>query len=162
MIAVEACVVSGATVRLICVPGLALSRLRVMPGTAPVTVLPALERLRPSTEKEALLPETIWPKLRPPPLPTEKLAALPEVLLTMASRAPLASVTTLAVTPRLSALMVLATSFRVPVPVPVEMVVTVPSGPVMVKLPAARGVLALATVPEAQEAVLARLLTTTT
>jgi hypothetical protein len=41
------------------------------------------------------------------------------------------------------------------------MVVTVPLAPVMVKLPAARGVVALATGPEAQEAVVARPLTTT-
>ena len=57
--------------------------------------------------------------------------------------------------------MVLATSFRVLVPVPVEMEVDVPVGPMMVKLPPASGVVALATVPEAQEAVLARLLTIT-
>jgi len=49
-----------------------------------------------------------------------EIVAAPEVLLTMARRAPLASVMTLAVTPRLSELMVLATSFRVLVPVPVE------------------------------------------
>src|SRR5579872_1308064 len=128
----------------------------------PVTVLLALARLRPSRENAALAPFTVWLKVRPPPLATEKLAALPEVLLTMARRAPLASVMTLAETPRLSALMVLATSVRVLVPEPVEMVVWVPLAPVMTKLPAARGVVALATVSEAQEAVLARLVTVTT
>jgi hypothetical protein len=57
--------------------------------------------------------------------------------------------------------MVLTTSLSVLVPVPVEIDV-VPLAVVMVKLPAARGVEALARVSEDQEAVVARLATCTT
>ena len=70
-----------------------------------------------------MAPVTALAKVRPPvPAVTVKLLAAPEVLLTMARREPLASVMTLAETPRLSELMVLATSSSVLVPVPVEMV----------------------------------------
>src|ERR1035441_10127908 len=148
--------------RLTLVPGLAFSRLRVMPGRAPVTVLEALAIWMPSTVRDALAPVTAEAKVRPPvPAVTVKLLAAPEVLLTIARRAPLASVITLAVTPRVSELIVPATSLRVLVPVPVEIVVVVPVGSVMVKLPAASAVVALATAPDAHEAVLARLVTTT-
>ena len=79
----------------------------------------------------------------------------------MASREPVASVITLAVTPRLSLLISLATSDRVSVP-SVVMVVEVPLPVVMVKLPAGRAVEALVNAPDVQESVVARLLTTTT
>ena len=116
----------------------------------------------PSTLIEASTPSTAWLKLRAPPVAgvTLKFPNPPDVLLTMDSREPVSSVTTDAVKPRLSPLIVLATSARVLVPVPVETVVTVPVGPVTVRLPAARSVEALATVLDDQEAVLARLLTT--
>jgi hypothetical protein len=116
----------------------------------------------PSTVSDAFVPVTICEKLKPlVPDATVKLLAAPDVLLTIASLAPVASVITLAVKPRLSLLMVLATSFKVLVPVPVEMVVVVPVASVIVKLPAGRAVVALATVAEAHEDVLAKLLTTT-
>jgi len=160
--AVVAWVMSGATVRLTFVPGLAFSRLRVTPGKAPVTVFDALTIWMPSMVRDALAPVTAGAKVSPPATgATVKLLAAPDVSLTIASLAPVASVMTLAVTPRPSLFMVLATSVRVLVPVPVDIVVVLPVGPVMVKLPAAKGAVALETVPEAQEAVLARLLTTT-
>jgi hypothetical protein len=90
-----------------------------------------------------------------------KFAALPELLETTASREPVASVTTLAVTPRLSLLIVLTTSERVCVP-SVVMVAVEPLPVVMVKLPDGNAVELLAYTPEVHDAVVARLLTTTT
>ncbi len=164
MIAVAACVVSGEILRLTSVPVLALSRLSVTPGMAPVTVLVALEIANPLTVSEAFEPATACVKPSPVELPEEetvKLAALPDVLATIASRDPVASVTTLAVTPKSSPLIWLATSFRLSVP-SVVMVVVVPLAAVMVKLPAGNAAVGSATVFEAHDAVVARLLTTTT
>ena len=90
-----------------------------------------------------------------------KFDAAPELLATRASREPVASVITLAVTPRLSELIWLATSESVSVP-SVVIVVAVPLPGVIVKLPAGIAVELLANVPDVHEAVVARLLTTTT
>ena len=106
-----------------------------MPETAFVKVLEALEIANPSIVTEALAPVTVW--VNPSPLElTEKFAALPEELAVMASREPLASVTTFAVSPRLLLLIWLATAERVWVP-SVVMVAEEPAPFVIVKLPAA-------------------------
>ena len=108
-----------------------------MPGIALVTVFVALEMEMPSTVREAFTPVTAWVKPRPdePDGVMEKLAVLPELLAIMASLEPVESVTTLAVTPRLSALIWLATPESVCVP-SVVTVAEVPLPLVMVKLPA--------------------------
>ena len=142
-----------------CEAGLAPSRLSVTPGMAPVTVLDALVMAIPLTVSEASTPvaPAVKPKL-PPEEETEKLPALPLVLLTIARRDPVASVTMLAVTPRLSLLMAVLRSESVLTPLPAVMVVAVPPLGVMVMVSAGRAVVALATALEAYEAVLARLL----
>ena len=90
-----------------------------------------------------------------------KSAALPDVSETSASRDPEASVTTLAVTPRFWLLIWLTTAERDWVP-SVVMVAGDPVPTVMVKLPAGSAEALLANTPEVHEAVVARLLTTTT
>ena len=105
MIAADACEVSGATER---VTGLELvpSRLSVRPGTKPVTVFDALEIEFPLTVSDALAPGSTSVNPNPvyPEVVTVKSDALPEALLTSDSQEPLASVMTLALTPRLSPL----------------------------------------------------------
>jgi len=145
------------------VPGLALSRFSVTPEIAPVTVFDALVMAIPFTVSDALVPvaPAVKPKLPPEEL-TVKLPVLPLVLLTMASREPVASFTMLADTPRLALLIEFSRSVSVFTPLPVVMVVAVPPLGVMVIVSAGRSVLAVAATLEAYEAVLARLLTTTT
>ena len=89
-----------------------------------------------------------------------KFAAEPEEFATTASREPDASVITLAVTPKSSELISLATSESVSEPSAV-IVVAVPLPLVMVKLPADMAVELLAYVSDVHEAVVARLFTTT-
>ena len=79
----------------------------------------------------------------------------------MASRDPVASVTTLAVKPRLSPLIWVATSERDWVPSVVTVAVA-PLPAVIVKLPAGNAVEPFAKTPDVHDAVVARLLTTTT
>jgi hypothetical protein len=123
--------------------------------------LDALEIAIPSTVTEALMPVTGCVKLSEPEEDTVKFEALPELLATIASREPVESVITFALTPRLSLLISLATSVSVCDP-SVVMVVEEPPAVVMVKLPAGSAVDPLASALEDQESVLARLLTTTT
>ncbi len=162
MIAVDAADVSGAIVRLTCVPGLALSKFNVTSGIAPVTVFDALLIVIPFTVSDALAP--VAPAVNPkvPDDATEKAPALPDVLLTSASLDPLESVTMLAVTPAPAALIAAAKSERVFTPLPVVMVVAVPPLGVMVMVPAPKSVVEVATAFEAYDAVVARLLTCTT
>jgi hypothetical protein len=146
--AVETAVVLGATVRFAVVPGLALSRLRVRPGTAPVTVFVELDMLTPFTVSEAFnaLPAVAKAKVVPVELAV-KLPALPEVSLVSTSRAPEVSVAMLAVTPIPALLMEFSRSVNVSVP----LVVSVTPAPLLlvrVKLSAGRAVVALATVVE--------------
>lgn len=86
LMAVDAAVVSGATVRLAWVPaGLTPSRFNVRPGITPVTVFEALVMAIPFTVSAALRP---WFPCVNPKLPedeTVKAPALPEVLLTIDS-----------------------------------------------------------------------------
>ncbi len=160
--AVEAAEASGATVRLTVVAGLALSKLSVMPGIAPVTVFVALEMLIPFTVSEAFLPVTAVPKSKSVPVEvTVKFPVLPDVLLVIASRTPEASVTMLAVTPSPAPLTAVSRSVNVLTPLPVVIVAAVPLLLVIVKLSDGRAAVALATVVEVKEAVLARLFTTT-
>jgi len=72
----------------------------VIPGTAPVTVFVALLMGIPSTVNDAFFPCAAWVNWGDV-LVIVMLFALPELLLTIESREPLASFTTLAVTPRL-------------------------------------------------------------
>src|SRR5260221_524626 len=98
--ALVALLVSGETVMLTGEEGAAETRLRVTPLMALVTVLEVLLIGIPSTTSEALVPVTALVKVRPVVLPeTVRSPGAPEVLLTRAKREPLASVTTLAVTP---------------------------------------------------------------
>jgi len=92
----------------------------------------------------------------------EKLPAEPEVLEISASLEPEASLTTEAVTPRLSPLMVLARWLRLSAvwPVPVGMVTEAPAAVVRVKDEDGRVAVALAAESEYHAPVLARLLTT--
>src|SRR5580692_7555053 len=105
--AVEAAEVSGWTLS-VTWPVLALWRFRVTPGIAPVTVLEVLTIGILSTVSEAF-----WPAVTVvDPKPAEPLRVKPEaapvVFDTIDRRVPFASVTTLAVTPRLSLLIWLA------------------------------------------------------
>lgn len=128
-----------------------------------LTVFEALEIEIPFTASDAFAPVTasVSPKLEGSEVDTVKLEALPEESLTTESRAPFASVTTVAVTPRASALMALARLLSVFTPLPMVMVVALPPAGVMVSVPLGRSVEALATVVEAQESVVARLFTVT-
>jgi hypothetical protein len=129
---------------------------------APLTVLVALEIEMPSTVSEALVPAAAWVNPKPDvPVVTAKFAVLPGELATIAKREPVASVTTRAVTPTLSVLIWAATCESVWVPSAVT-VVDAPLPVVMVKLPAGNEVELLVNTPEVQEAVVARLFTTTT
>ncbi len=122
----------------------------------------ALEILIPSTVSEALLPDAACAKPKPDGSdePIVKFDAAPELFATSASREPVASVITLAVMPSLSLLISVATSESVWVP---SVVIVVEEPPVViVKLPAGNAVEPLAKVPDVQEAVVARLFTTTT
>jgi hypothetical protein len=118
--------------------------------------------LIPSTVSDALPPVAAW--VNPNPVGSVELivkfAAAPELLATRASLEPVASVITLAVTPKLSELIWLATWESVSVP-SVVMVVGEPLPVVIVKLPAGIAVELLANVPDVHEAVVARLVTTT-
>jgi hypothetical protein len=102
-------------------------------------------------------------KLKPEPLVTEKSAAAPEELATMESRAPSASVTTEAVTPRLAALMALARSFRLSpeVPDPVLKVCEEPEAVLIVNEEVGKAEVALDSRAEYQDPVVARLFTVT-
>jgi hypothetical protein len=159
--AVETAVVLGATVRLTTAPGLALNRLRVKPSTAPVTVFVALDILIPLMVSEAFKPLAAAAKAKLVPVEVAvKLPALPEVLLVSTSRAPEVSVAMLAVTPTPALFMEFSRSVIVSVP----LVVSVTPDPLLsvrVKLSAGRAVVALATVVEENDAVLARFVTTT-
>jgi hypothetical protein len=92
----------------------------------------------------------------------EKLPEDPEVLETIASLEPVASVTTEAVTPSLSPLMVLARSFRLSaaVPLPVGIVTEAPAVVERVKDDAGRIAVGLLAGSEYHDPVVARLLTT--
>lgn len=141
--------VSGCTERFTSVPGLALCRLSVTPGNAPVTVLEALEMEMPFTLSKASTPLSagVKPKL-PPEALAVKLPALPELLLVIARREPLASVMILAVTPSLSPLMAFFRSVRVLTPLPVVIVVDDPPAGVMVMVSAGKSVVEVATAEE--------------
>src|SRR5271157_4064304 len=150
-------------------PGAWLLRFRVTPLMTPVTVLLVLLMGTPSTVSDALTPVAARVNM----LADEVLGvgwmvkslALPEALATRATRAPLASDTTLAVTPRLRPLMYCTRSLGVFTPLPTAMVVVVcelPEPMVKSKLPGANGVLPFATESEYQAAVAARFCTTTT
>lgn len=162
--AAAAVVVFGATDRLTEVPaGLVPDRLSVNPGAAPVTVFDALEILIPFTVSEALLPVTADANENPVPLEvTVKLPPLPEVLLAIAILEPDASLMMLAVSPSPEPLIAVCRSASVFTPLPVVMVAAEPPLFVIVKLSTGNVVDALATVLEEKDAVLARLLTTTT
>ena len=160
--AVDAADTSGATDRFTVVPGLELNKLRVNPGTAPVTVFVALDMPIPFTVSDALLPVTACAKEKPVPVEeTVKFPLLPEVLLVIARRAPEASLIILAVTPRPAALTAVSRSVSVFTPLPVVIVEAVPLPFVIVILSAGSAVVADATAVEENDAVLARLLTIT-
>src|ERR1700712_5000653 len=91
----------------------------------------------------------------------EKSAAAPEAVLMMARRAPVESLTTVAVTPRFCELRLAATSLRVLMPLPVVMVAVAPALVVSVKEDAGRTAVALVARSEYHEAVLARWATAT-
>jgi hypothetical protein len=112
--------------------------------------LEALETEMPFTVRDALLPvfPTVNPRL-PPEEVIAKLPALPDVLLVIASLEPLASVMMLAVTPRPAVLMAFLRSVSVSTPLPVVIVVGVPSAGVIVTVsPAGKSDVALATALE--------------
>ena len=103
--------------------------------------------------------------MNPKPVPVEvtvKLPPFPEVLLVIAIREPDASLMMLAVSPKPALLMAACRSASVLTPLPVVMVAAVPPLLVIVKLSVGSAVEVLATAVEAKEAVLARLLITTT
>ena len=162
--AAAAVVVSGATDRLTEVPGwLVPTRLRVNPGAAPVTVFVGLEILIPFTVSKALLPDTADANPKPVALEvTVKLPLLPEVLLAIAILEPDASIMILAVSPRPDPVIAVCRSASVLTPLPVVMVADLPALFVIVKLSTGSAMEAFATVVEANDAVVARLLTATT
>ena len=94
---------------------------------------------------------------------TVKFAALPDELATIASREPLASVTTFAVTPRPAVLIALARSLSVFTPLLPTVMVSEPLAVVIVNdSPEGSAVVLLATVVDDQLSVVARLPTITT
>src|SRR5258708_39154445 len=97
--------VSGATLSEIGVPGDAPARLSVTPPKTPLTVFVALLIPRPSTVKDAFAAVAVLVKVNPVvSLTIFRSLVRPVPLLSKDRRAPLASVTTLAVTPRVCAL----------------------------------------------------------
>src|SRR5258708_30421362 len=98
--------VSGPTLRKIGVPGDAPARLSVTPPRTPLTVFVALLIPRPSTVRDAFAAVAVLVKVNPVvSLVIFRSLVRPVPLLSKDRRAPLASVTTLAVTPRFCALM---------------------------------------------------------
>src|SRR5579871_2565696 len=139
-------VVSGLTVSVIGDAGAGATRVSVTPLITLETLLEALLMGTPSTVSAAFAPVTALVKLRPVVLLLTVISPdAPVVSLTRASRAPLASVITLARTPAPRLLMAAARPSRV---LSVESTVTVTGlfAPTWNwKLPVARGVLLVAT-----------------
>ena len=149
MIAVVALVVLGVTERLTDVPGLALSKLRVSPAAAPVTVLEALVIFIPLTVSEASLPVTADAKSKSVPVELMvKFPPAPDVSLVIASLEPEESSTILAFTPRPASLIADSRSLNVFTVPPVVIVEELPLLLVMVMLSAGRSVVSLDTVVE--------------
>ena len=105
--------VSGETLTETSDPAEAPTRFRVTPARAPLTVFDALVMGTPSTVREASLPVLARVKATLVSFETVKSLAAPEVEETSERRAPVESVTTLAVTPRPWLLMEAASSSRV-------------------------------------------------
>jgi len=149
VIAVVALVVLGVTERLTDVPGLALSKLRVSPAAAPVTVLEALVIFIPLTVSEASLPVTADAKSKSVPVELMvKFPPAPDVSLVIASLEPEESSTILAFTPRPASLIADSRSLNVFTVPPVVIVEELPLLLVMVMLSAGRSVVSLDTVVE--------------
>src|SRR5271165_3230442 len=122
------------------------ARLRVTPLMALVTVLEVLLMGMPSTVSEALAPVTALVKLRPVVLfETVRSPGAPVVLLTRARREPLASLTTLAVTPEPRLLMEVARPSRVLLVESMATLTGVPLATLKGKEPVASGVLLVRT-----------------